>query len=244
MTRKKRGFLDLMRSVVNWVAHPVRLTLALPLPPLAVLSPGPMEPPSEPTSRAGLAATATVFYLLMAGLALLIISWADLDAHALVFGPEPSEPGATTAWTPIWHALLGSGLGLAIVLLSHFTRNLGPMTKLKREFGELLGPLDSGTIAVLAVTSAIGEELLFRAALMPVIGFWPTAILFGVLHGGFTPRLWTWTAFALGAGVLLGWLTEFTGSLLAATLCHLTVNYFNLHALTRDAAPPSEEAAR
>lgn len=203
-----------------------------------------MEPPSEPTSRAGIAATATVFYLLMAGLALLIIGWADLDAHTLVFGPEASDAATHDPLTPIWHGLLGCGFGLAIVLLSHFTRHLGPMTRLKREFGELLGPLDSKTIAVLAVTSAIGEELLFRAALMPTIGFWPTAILFGVLHGGFTPRLWTWTVFALGAGVLLGWLTELTGSLLAATLCHLTVNYFNLHALTGDAHSASEEAGR
>ena len=230
-----------MVRLVNWLAHPcigpLARTHALPFPTRAVLSPAAMEPPSEPTSRAGLAATATVFYLLMAGLALLIIWWADLDAHALVFGPETPDP-----WTPVWHALLGSGLGLAIVVLSHFTRNLGPMPKLKREFGELLGPLDTGTIAVLAVSSAIGEELLFRAALMPVIGFWPTAVLFGVLHGGFTPRLWTWTVFALLAGVLLGWLTELTGSLLAATLCHMTVNYFNLHALTRD-APPSRETA-
>jgi len=194
-----------------------------------------MEPPSEPSSRTGIAVTATVFYALMAGLALLILSLADLDAQALVFGPELEDP-----FTTVWHALIGSGAGLVIVVLSHLTRHLGPMTRLKAEFGELLGPLSSTTIAVLAVTSAVGEEILFRGALMPVMGFWPTAALFGVLHGGFTPRLWTWTVFALAAGVLLGWLAEFTGSLLAPILCHLTVNFFNLHALTKDA--PSEGA--
>jgi membrane protease YdiL (CAAX protease family) len=119
-------------------------------------------------------------------------------------------------------------------------RKLGPLERLQKEFGGLLGEQTTGTIAVLAVTSAVGEELLFRGALQPLIGFWPTAILFGLLHGGGAPRLLAWTIFAFLSGILLGFLADHTGSLLAPILCHLTINFWNLQALaqTTSEAPP------
>jgi len=189
-----------------------------------------VERPSEPPAQSTLVLAAVAFYGLMSIGALIAFSVADLNVADVVFGAETD-----TAPTHLSDGLLGVGCGLAIVLLSWTLRRFAPMQKLQREFADILGPLSSSAIAVLAVTSSIGEELLFRGALQPWIGFWPTAILFGLLHGGMTPRLWAWTVFALLAGVLLGWLADFTGSLLAPFLCHFTVNYFNLHALSNEA---------
>ena len=75
----------------------------------------------------------------------------------------------------------------------------------------------------------MGEELLFRGALQPLLGFWITAALFGLLHGGTAPRFRSWALFALASGLLLGGLAVYTDNLLAPMLCHLTINYFNLH---------------
>lgn len=182
-----------------------------------------------------------VFYALMSIAALIGMALADLDPVHLIFGIRPNEDAAQAAMAPWLAALIGAAAGLAVVGLTHLGRNVRAFARMNREFGTVLGPLSTGTIALLALTSSIGEELLFRGALQPALGFWPTAILFGVLHGGGAPRLFVWTLFAFVTGLMLGALAIETGSLLAPILAHLTINYWNLHALTADAAthPPT-----
>lgn len=196
-----------------------------------------MDEPTEPPRPNALVGLAIVFYGLMAAVGLIVMSFADIAPGAAIFGAE-SDPRSTDN---ALHALLGAGTGLGVVLVSWLARNLKALDHLKRELGGMLGGQTTGRIAILAVTSAIGEELLFRGALQPVLGFWPTTILFGFLHGGHSVKLWLWAVFALASGILLGWLADFTGSLLAPILAHLTVNYWNLHALAGDA--PADEVA-
>ena len=167
----------------------------------------------------------------MSLIGLIMISAQDLIATETIFG---------AAATTVRDTLLGAGAGIGVVAISYLTRNLPPMRRLNVELGSVLGQPGSIAIAVLAVTSAVGEELLFRGALQPLIGMWPTVIIFGVIHGGGRKRLRAWTVFALLAGALLGWLTEYTGNLLAPVLCHLTINYWNLHALVVEDQAPSE----
>lgn len=190
----------------------------------------------NPPKPSSLALAAVVFYALMSIAALIGMALADLDPVHLVFGIRPNEDAAHAAMSPWLAALLGAGSGLAVVGLTHLGRNVRAFARMNREFGAVLGPLSTGTITLLALTSSIGEELLFRGALQPALGFWPTAILFGVLHGGGAPRLFVWTLFAFLTGIMLGALAIETGSLLAPILAHLTINYWNLHALTADAA--------
>lgn len=173
---------------------------------------------------------AVLFYAAMSAVALFIIAAQGLGVAEAVFGLTD---------TAARDAALGAGAGLAVVGLTWATRRLGPVRRLNAELAALIGRLESGEIAVLAVASAVGEELLFRGALQPLLGFWPTALLFGLMHGGTRRRLWSWAIFATLAGLLLGWLTLFTGSLLAAIACHLTVNFWNLHAMTTPPPPAS-----
>ena len=174
-----------------------------------------------------------VFYGLMAMAAVLVLQLSDLDAGVIIFGAGVSDLAAG-APVPLSHplaALFGVASGLVVVGLSLALRKVGPLNRLQKEFGAVLGEQSTATIAALAVTSAVGEELLFRGALQPLVGFWPTAILFGLLHGGGAPRLFAWTIFAFLSGLLLGGLAEWTGSLLAPILCHLTINFWNLQNL-------------
>lgn len=202
-----------------------------------------MERPSDPPRPATLLIAATIFYGLMSAAAIIVLALSDLDPGLIVFGPSLEDVATGRAPPALSHplaALLGAAAGGVVVVLSLVFRKLGPIDRLHKEFSSVLGELSTGTVAVLAVTSAVGEELLFRGALQPLIGFWPTAALFGLLHGGGAPRLFAWTLFAFLSGLLLGWLADFTGSLLAPILCHLTINFWNLQAITerpREGAP-------
>ncbi len=98
---------------------------------------------------------------------------------------------------------------------------------------EIIGPLTSREIAVLAATSGLAEEMLFRGAMQPSLGLWVTSLIFGMAHGYFDRTLLPWTVMAAVVGLGLGSLTLWTGSLLAPVLAHFTVNYFEFHALNR-----------
>jgi len=180
-----------------------------------------------------------VFYGIMAMAAVIVLQLSDFDAARVIFGVSHEDVVAGAPPAPFGiplAALFGAASGLAIVGVSLLLRKVGPLNRLQKEFGAVLGEQSTMTIAVLAVTSAVGEELLFRGALQPLVGFWPTAILFGLLHGGGAPRLFAWTIFAFLSGLLLGGLAEWTGSLLAPILCHLTINFWNLQNLGENEA--------
>lgn len=173
------------------------------------------------------------FYGLMAALACLIIAAGESTPRERIFGAPAADAQA------LLNAGLGAVAGLGIALLSYLTRGLPYAQAAQRELAAALGPQTTTSITVLAVTSAVGEELLFRAALQPALGFWWTAALFGALHGGYNPKLIAWTVFAFLAGLLLGALADWTGSLLAPIVTHLTVNFWNLHALAARAGRPT-----
>jgi len=177
------------------------------------------ETPEAPSTGA-LVLSALVFYLLMALVGLGLLAVQELDPTITILGDGESVGR---------DALLGAGAGLAVVALTWLARGWAPVVELNQELRALLGSPSSAAIALLSVSSAVGEELLFRGALQPLLGFWITAALFGLLHGGTAPRFRSWALFALASGLLLGGLAVYTDNLLAPMLCHLTINYFNLH---------------
>ena len=142
-----------------------------------------------------------------------------------------------------WHAvspLLGVALGLAVVALTRVVvrRSLWGRT-LHADFRALLGDVSGREIFILAVASAVGEEVFFRGALMPWLGLAPQALLFGLLHIGPGRRFLPWTAWALVMGVVFGLLVEATGDLGGAIAAHFTINFLNLHYIVRVPAPPT-----
>jgi membrane protease YdiL (CAAX protease family) len=89
---------------------------------------------------------------------------------------------------------------------------------------------------VLALSSGIAEEALFRGALQPVVGLVWASLLFALAH--LVPRreLLPWSLFSLAAGFLLGGLYAATGNLVAPIVAHVVVNAANLRRLSRDFA--------
>jgi membrane protease YdiL (CAAX protease family) len=93
--------------------------------------------------------------------------------------------------------------------------------------GKLLG-LTSSQMVLLAGLSAWSEELLFRAALGPSLGFLGSSALFGLMHfapsASYLPRA-TW---AFGMGLLFSGLYLASGTLLASIVAHWLINYENM----------------
>jgi membrane protease YdiL (CAAX protease family) len=185
----------------------------------------------EPERRArdeGYLVAVTVFYGLMALLAWGLAALFDVALGDVTIGtPE--------AWPHHLAAAAGAGAGLVCVLCSRPLLHAGIMAEFRTEVRASLGRPGPVGLLVLAATSAIGEELLFRGTLQALLGLWPTVLIFGLLHGGGARRLLGWTLFALAAGVALGLLATATGSLLAPIVMHFTINYFNLGAITAEA---------
>jgi membrane protease YdiL (CAAX protease family) len=132
---------------------------------------------------------------------------------------------------------VGLGVGLGVVLLSRLgSAWLDWASRLDAWFRDVLGALTARDILAMAVLSALAEEIFFRGFLQPRLGLWATAILFGVVHFPFERRLIPWTLSATAMGFVFGCMVEVYGTLLPAVLAHFTVNYFNLHVLTRPLA--------
>ncbi len=133
--------------------------------------------------------------------------------------------------SPVAGVLLGLGVGaLSRVAVARSTW----ARELHTSFRNVLGPLTGREIVILALASAIGEELLFRGALLPWIGIGPQAVLFALLHIGPGRRFLVWTASALALGLACGVLAKVTGDLGGVIAAHFTINFANLRFIARN----------
>lgn len=166
---------------------------------------------------------AVAFYVAVLGIAL---GWGALRGDVNIF-VLPAESLGGTLDLP-WRVGLGIGVGSLAVVAARLISRFQWARRLNAEFRRLLGPLSLAQVTLLAIASAVAEEAFFRGAMQPDLGLVPTSVIFGLLHVGPGRAFWPWTLSALAAGFALGAVTHYTGDLLAATLAHFTVNYFNL----------------
>lgn len=132
-----------------------------------------------------------------------------------------------------WGLAAGSAL-LAVWWLA--SKLIGGLRRLEDDLSAMLAGLDTSEAVALALISGFAEELFFRGAMQQNLGFAPAVLIFGLLHVGPTRNYLWWTAFAVGAGALFGWLVLERGTLLPAMLAHVLVNGVNLWRLARRAA--------
>lgn len=175
-------------------------------------------------SRAGLI---LALYGALGLLALLISAGRDdIDIYRIA--------GRSTPLLLALSPLIGLALGLFVVFLSRLAvHRFDWARRLHSDFRSILGPLSWREILVLALASSVGEELLFRGALQPMIGVWMQAIVFALLHIGPGLRFLPWTLSALALGLVFGWLFQFTGDLGGPIVAHFAINYMNLHFIAR-----------
>jgi uncharacterized protein len=193
----------------------------------------PSEPsPAPPLSRASLVIG---LYGAMALLGLLIAAGRG--------DPDLYRGGTPVAWQLVGGPILGFVAGLAVVALTRIaTRHFQWARDLHGSFRDLLGPLTGAEIVILALASSIGEEILFRGALMPWMGLWLQALVFALLHVGPGRRFLPWTVSALVLGLAFGWLAMWTENLGAPIAAHFAINFLNLRHIVRTAVPTGEAA--
>jgi hypothetical protein len=172
------------------------------------------------------------FYGLMAGAALV---WRLAADGVMPWSEGPTEPVLPIPWR------VGSGVAVGLVLVwasREFTARSEAGRALASELARLLGPVGAGRAFALAAVSGLGEELFFRGALQPRVGWLAATLLFATVHFVPTRELRSWAWFALAAGALFGALFALTGDLLAPVLAHALVNGLNLRWL--GGRPPSK----
>src|SRR5262249_3413519 len=124
-----------------------------------------------------------------AGLILALYSSLALIAVLISAGRDDVDiyriAGTSTPLRLLISPILGLGVGLAVVFLSpRAVPRFAWARRLHNDFRNILGRLAAREILVLAVASAVGEELLFRGALQPMVGLWAQAVVFALLHIG------------------------------------------------------------
>jgi len=144
---------------------------------------------------------------------------------------DPEQGLRTLLWTP----LIGVGFGLLVVRgFRALESRMSWLPALQREFRNLLGRPSLGDLLILALASSVGEEVLFRGAMLDAWGPWISSVVFAGVHIGPRLSLWPWTLSSLLLGLCLAGLTITTGNLGAAIAAHFVINLLNLHYITRN----------
>ena len=182
------------------------------------------EPPPAPEdSRLPLAFGASVLYGVFV---LIAVSWFWLREE------QQRLPELAVGERGIGLSLAaGLVVGLLVSgLIRVLNRYVRAFARLEAQLTEVVGDLSESEIVVIALASAIGEEMLFRGAMQDHFGLYVSALVFGLLHTG--PGLWLWTCVAALLGLLFGAMVHFEFGLLSVTVAHALINFTSLRRMT------------
>ena len=138
---------------------------------------------------------------------------------------------------PLWRQVLaGLTFGLICARGSWEIVQLPFMKHSHRLFAGIIAPMRLNMLEILfiSVCAGIGEELLFRGGLQPLLGIWPTSILFVLLHGYLNPfnlPLSVYGVYMILVIGVMGLLTEHMGIITAIT-AHVVVDVYLLYQLS------------
>ena len=187
----------------------------------------PVPPQAPQPARAPIRLTAQVLTCVVFSLvALLVIVVAQAEPLSVFRGPMPVGE----------QLLVGLVLSALAAVVSYASFRLTAQSEATQNTIVAYGRLDlSGRNPLwISLAAAIGEELLFRAALQPLLGVWITSLVFLLTH---TPvyqfrkvnrATLVQAAGVFGASVALGLIYQYVG-LLAAMMVHTALDVVGLY---------------
>ena len=189
------------------------------------------QPSDTPTSspapaQAPIRLSAQVLTCLVLCLIAAPIIWFTQDAPLAVF----TRPAA-----PMWQLVIGQGLALVAAAVSYGVYRMSSRSASTMKTIDTYARLDLRGMNPLwmALAAAVGEEMLFRAALQPLLGVWIVSLLFLATHMPVyrmrRPDRATLVQAAgiFGTSVALGFVFQYVG-LIAAVLVHLWIDIVGL----------------
>lgn len=137
---------------------------------------------------------------------------------------------------PVLQALIGLIYGTITATFGWRIVQSPFLEKTNSFFTNLIGPirLSVWEIVFVSFCAGIGEEILFRGAVQPWLGIWPTSLLFVALHGYLNP--WNKPLLVYGLFMVLiisgiGFMAQKVG-LITAICAHTAIDIILLNALT------------
>ena len=179
-------------------------------------------PPAAAQARPAIGLTAQVLTCLALCLIAAPIIYFTQSAPLAVFtGPV----------APLWQVLIGQGLALAAAAGSYAMYRLTADSESTARTVDSYARLDLKGLNPLwiSIAAAVGEEMLFRAALQPLLGIWITSLVFLVTHvpvyrfRKLDRATLVQAAGILGVSVALGVVFEYVG-LIPALFVHARVD--------------------
>lgn len=166
---------------------------------------------------------------------------------AVALGHDPLACDAWLGTSGAAAVLVSSGLGVCVGATTvAVTRVVVRRAAWGRALHAALRPAvrwtGNGGLLGVAVASAVGEELLFRGLMVPILGVVVSALLFGALHQIRGAARYGWMAWATVMGLIFGALFVATGSLVGPIVAHLIINAYNLRFLRDNDPSPRRRA--
>jgi membrane protease YdiL (CAAX protease family) len=176
-------------------------------------------------------------YLVLGVAALFAAAWRGVSPWT---HPNPILTFDSNLACLTYSCLMGLAVAGLVVMASRALVGRVPRaTRLHCDLRPLTYRTSNAAIILLAICSALGEELLFRGLLQPWIGLIAQAMVFGSLHQIAGPSRWVWMASATLMGIVLGSMYACAGSLAGPLFAHALINGFNF-AYLRDHDPHRE----
>jgi len=167
-------------------------------------------------------------------LALVALLWAWLSGGRFAWSLDSSWLSAPYPARLALSLLLGAAVAFVVVATTpRLLERAAWARALHDELKEVVAPLSSAEITLLAVASGLAEELFFRGALQPVIGLGLSSLIFGALHVGPRRTFVAWPFWAFLMGLVFGSIFELTGVLWGPILAHVWINQRNMSFIQR-----------
>lgn len=141
--------------------------------------------------------------------------------------------------------LWGLAAGIGIAIGAHLIIASPLLNKVNMTYARMLGRfrLSFSEVLLISLCAGVGEEMLFRGAIQPLLGIPITSVLFVAIHGYLNPRDWRLSIYGLFMTTGIAWLGYLADSrgLLSAIVGHTIIDVYLLIYLQRAAKSVSVE---